>query len=78
MKAFFETVRDGLVPVIVKRVQAGPMNGTIIMRVTETHGAYRKGYTFESNGLHVFPPTHVRRTQFSTYVRRYNWLQHAA
>ena len=65
--AWFETVRDGLVPCKVLSIDAcKPAN--VMVRVTGDHAAYRRGDEITSTSLHVIPRGAIRRHKFYTTI----------
>lgn len=74
-RAYFETCRDGLVPVRILytwRDRAGQQKFLLRSTAAKRH-AYPRGYEWVAAAPHVIPRPCVRRHRYSTTIMPYEW-----
>jgi len=74
--AYFETVRDGLIPCRVLSITDTRDHGfTVTLRVhksaAQERSGYRPGEVIETHHRHAIPPAAVHRRRYGTFVSAY-------
>jgi hypothetical protein len=84
INAFYDSMRDGLVPVKVLEVKApakaplfdlrsglAPVSVKVKAQVTKDQGSYPKGHVIDTNAVHVVPKAAVKKGRYSSTIRLY-------